>query len=311
MKSNTQVAFSEEMKAYTLLAPFLLVFVVFLGYPVFYSLWLSFHKAPVYSDWYNIMNQMQYVGGQHYYDLLTNQEFWWSLLLTFYYGVLTIPTTIALSLTLAILLNNKLRGKTFFRSAFFLPNVLDLLVIGIIWILIYSPKYGLLDVLFNYIGISYFSENGFLGNPITCLPAIALAMVLKGAGFGMILFLTAIQNIPDSVYEAAEMDGINARQKLLFITVPLVKPIILFMSITGTIAVLTAFTEIYAMTVNTGGPTVQVGGETLKAANLSGYYLYRNFVDGHYGKAAAISFLLLIIALSISLINMKFLKSDH
>ena len=127
----------------------------------------------------------------------------------------------------------------------------------------------------------------------------------------MILFLTAIQNISVSVYEAADIDGASEWQKLINITFPLVKPIVLFMTITGTIACLTAFTEIYAMTVNTGGPTVQVWGETLKSANLSGYYLYRSFVDGFYGKAAAISFVLLAIALTISIINMKFLKTDH
>jgi ABC-type sugar transport system permease subunit len=254
---------------------------------------------------------MKYVGAGHYIQLLSDIEFWWSLFLTLCYGLLTIPTGIFLSLMLAVLIHNKIKFKNILRSAYFLPNVLDLLVIGIIWILIFSPGYGLVDIFLMKIGIGVIVEDGLLGNPWTCLPAIAAAMVLKGAGFGMILFLTAIQNIPDSVYEAAEIDGASSWQKMRYITIPLVKPIILFMTITGTIACLTAFTEVYAMTTNTGGPTVQVFDSSLKSANLVGYYLYRNFSEGYYGKAAALSFILLAIALLISWINMRILKSEE
>ena len=183
MKGMSKAQIYENLKAYLFLAPFLLVFAVFLGYPFVYSFWLSFREASTYCDWYLVIDDMSYVGWKHYINLLQDKEFWWAILLTFYYGLLTIPTTIILSLGLALLLNNKLKGKTFFRSAFFLPNVLDLLVIGIIWIFIYSPKYGLLDILLNNIGIEYFSKNGILASSLTCLPAIALAMVLKGAGF--------------------------------------------------------------------------------------------------------------------------------
>ena len=307
----TRNRLKENLVSYSFLTPFLLIFLVFLAYPVGYSFWLSLRKATIYTSWFNPFGGMKYVGFQHYIALLTDAELWWSLLLTLCYGILTIPSGIMLSLLLAILLNNKIRFKSFFRSAYFLPNVLDLLVIGIIWILIFSPQYGLIDFLLRKIGFENLFSDGILGNPWTCLPAIALAMVLKGSGFGMILFLTAIQNISQSVYEAADIDGANWWHKLRYITVPLVKPIILFMTITGTIACLTAFTEIYAMTTNTGGPTVQVAGRTLKSANLAGYYLYRNFAEGYYGKAAALSFLLLGIALVISFFNIKFLRSDN
>lgn len=302
--------FKENFVAYGYLLPFLLVFFVFLAYPVVYSFWLSMHKATIYTSWYYPFSSMKFVGLEHYATILTDSNFWWSISLTFIYGLLTIPTGIFVSLLLAIFLNNKIKFKSFFRSAYFLPNVLDLLVIGIIWILIFSPKYGLIDITLNKIGIHDLFPDGILGSPWLCLPAIAFAMVLKGAGFGMILFLTAIQNISESVYEAADIDGASWWSKFRYITIPLVKPIILFMTITGTISCLTAFTEIYAMTTNTGGPTTQVFGQTVRAANLAGYHLYRSFSEGAYGKAAAISFVLLGIALIISFINIKFLKSD-
>ena len=306
----TRNRFKENFLSYFLLSPFLMVFAVFLAYPVVYSFWLSLHKTTIYTSWYSPFDDMKFIGIQHYIGLLSDPEIWWSLLLTFVYGALTIPTGIMLSLLLAVLLNNQIRFKSFFRSAYFLPNVLDLLVIGIIWILIFSPKYGLVDYGLRKIGIENAFRDGILGSPWTCLPAIAFAMVLKGAGFGMILFLTAIQNISQSVYEAADIDGANAWHKFWNITVPLVKPIILFMVITGTIACLTAFTEVYAMTTNTGGPTIQVGQNAFKAANLAGYHLYHSFEEGYYGKAAAFSFILLGIALIISYINIKVLKSD-
>ncbi|PKK92224.1 MAG: hypothetical protein CVV64_02090 [Candidatus Wallbacteria bacterium HGW-Wallbacteria-1] len=298
----------DNLVAYLFLAPFLIIFAVFLGYPTIYSLYLSLHRATIYSDWYNVFADMKFVGLDNYVKLLTTDvKFWWSVIVTGIYAFLTIPTSIGISLVLAVLLNNKFRGKSFFRSAFFLPNVLDMLVVGIIWVFIYTPKVGVVDIFLSKIGIHTFSQIGVLDNPWTALPGIALAMILKGAGFGMILFLTAIQNIPSSVYEAADIDGANWWHKLWYITLPLVKPIILFMVVTGTLASLNAFTEIYAMTNATGGPAVQVLGTTAGATRLSGFYLFKNFESGQYGYAAAISYLMLVLALVVSLINVKFL----
>ncbi len=309
LSGRTRRKITDNVVSYLYLLPFLVVFAVFLGYPIIYSLFLSFHKTSIYSDWYNIFGDMQWCGLSNYVTLLTaDAELWWSLVVTLLYAALTIPAGIALSLLLAVLLNNKLPGRSFFRSAYFLPNVLDLLVVGIIWVLIYSPRFGLLDVMLNKIGITFFSDTGFLGNPLTALPAIALAMVLKGAGFGMILFLTAIQNISSSVYEAAEVDGASWWDRLRHITIPLVKPIILFMIITGVLASLNAFTEIYAMTNASGGPITQVFGRTVGATKLSGFYLFKTFERGQYGYAAAISYLLLVIAMVISFINIKVLQ---
>jgi ABC-type sugar transport system permease subunit len=294
----------ENFVSYAYLSPFLIVFTVFLGYPTIYSLFLSFHKTTIYSDWYNVFGTMKFVGIDNYVSLLTSdKEFWWSLCVTGYYALLTIPSSLFVSLLLAVLLSNKFKGTGFFRSAFFLPNVLDMLVVGIIWVSMYGLGSGLLASL----GFDSFSHQGILDNPWTVLPAIAFAMVLKGAGFGMVLFLTSIQNIPQAVYEAADIDGASAWHKLRYITIPLVKPIMLFLIITGIMASLNAFTEIYAMTNSTGGPAIEIWGKTARAAKLSGFYLYKNFESGKYGYSAAISYMLLVIALGISFLNLKFI----
>jgi len=298
----------ENVIAYLFLLPFLTIFVVFLAYPVLYSLVLSLHKVSWATDLYNVFSDMKLVWFDNYVSLFKDSHFWWSLIVTAYYAVLTIPLSVFLGLLLAILLNNKLPGVSFFRSAYFLPSVLDVLVVGIIWSLIYSPHFGILPKILNSLGIKTFTETGVLANSRTALPGVALAMVLRGAGFGMILFLAAIQNIPVSVYEAADIDGANPWQKLIYITIPLVKPIIFFLVIMGTIASLNAFTEIYAMTQ--GGPyVVEFMGGIQGATRVSGYYLFEKWDTMQYGYAAAVSYVLLFITLVISLVNAKIMRN--
>lgn len=297
----------DNVVAYVFLSPFLAVFFVFLFYPIFYSLLLSFQRNTIYSDFYNVFADMQWVGFDNYAELVQDPEFWWSILMTFYYACLTIPSGIAVALVLALVLSNRLPGRSYFRSAFFLPNVLDMLVIGIIWTLIYAPKYGVLSIAFKKIGLDAVADTGIMSNPWSTLPAIAFAMVLKGSGFGMVLYLTAIQNIPGSIYEAADLDGAGWWSKLRHITWPMVKPITLFLIVTGVLGSLNAFTEIYAMT-GTGGPNVSVLGNTVGATRISGFYLYRVFDDGRYGYAAAVSYFLLIVAISLSFLNLKFFQ---
>lgn len=305
---------NETLIAYLFLAPFLIAFVVFLGYPIVYSLYLSFHETTVFTDWFNIFGDMRWTGFGNYSDLLFNDfEFWWSLYRTLIYALLMIPAQIVIGFFLAVLLREKLPGRDFFRGAYFMPHVLDVFVVGTIWVLIYSPNYGLLDVLLTRIGIDYFSSTGVLGNPWTALPAIAFALVLKSAGFGMILFLAAMSNIPESVYEAADIDGANFWQKHRHVTFPLVKPIILFLVITGLMGALNAFTEIYAMAATKyaqGGPFIDSFGHTVGVTKVSGFYLYKTFEQGDYGRAAAMSFLLLIVAFTISVFNARLLRSE-
>lgn len=288
------------------LSPFMLLFGIFLIFPIFYSFYLSFFGSP--TD-YSLTN-LEFVGLANYKRIMTDFQFWWSLGVTALYGILSIPLGICASLALAMLLDNKLFGKSFFRSAFFLPNVLDMLVVGVIWTLIYAPKFGALAQITTWLmgENNFFNTTGLLGSPMTALLAVVIAMVLKGAGFGMVLFLAALQNIPEAVYEAADIDGASEWQKFTRITVPLLQPIIVFMVITGVIGSLNAFTEIYAMT--SGGPQVVMGGETVGSTSVAGYYLFKQFDSGNYGYAAAISYMLLIITLGITWLQQRYVASN-
>lgn len=300
-----RIKWQDDLKALCFIAPFMIVFLIFIGYPLFYSLWISFHRVTIYSDFYDIFGTMQYVGVANYTKVLTDPAFWWSVLLTFVYAALTIFPGMALSLGLALFLNRKIKGFGLMRSGFFLPNVFDVYVVGVIWLMIYNPQSGPVTALLRFLGID---APGMLSNPWTTLPAIAVAMILKNAGFGMILFLTSLNNMNESIFEAADVDGASSWQKLVHITIPMLRPIIFFLTITGMVGTLNAFSEVYAMTDDTGGTSLDVGGVTLKSGAISGYYLYKVFAESMYGEAAAISFVLLVIALGISFISYRVLE---
>lgn len=302
-----RISLRQDLRALPFLLPFIGIFALFIGYPLLYSLWLSFHQVTVYSDFYDIFGTMNYVGLGNYARIVQDPVFWWSVILMFLYAVLTIAPGLVLSLALALMLNRAAAGFGLLRSGFFLPNVYDIYVVGVIWLLIYNPNGGLFSYLMDSIGLTDLARRGMLNSPWTTLPAIALAMVLKNAGFGMILFLTSLNNINQSIFEAAEVDGANARQKLFHITIPLLKPIILFLIVTGLMGALNAFAEIYSMTDDTGGTSVEIMGQTLQSARVSGYHLYKVFDQSQYGQAAAISFMLLFIALLVSYVNYKVL----
>ncbi|MCB2154561.1 sugar ABC transporter permease [bacterium] len=306
--SAERISFKKDLAALPFLLPFMAIFLVYIAWPLVYSFYLSLLRTDIYSSWYDRFGTMRFVGLQNYIEILQDPVFLFSILLTFIYAILTIFPTMALSLFLAITLNRKTKGFGIFRSGFFIPNVFDIYVVGVIWLFLYNPNAGLFVKIADMIGLDSLAQQGFLNNPKLTLPCVALAMVLKNAGFGMILFLTALNNISTSIFEAAEVDGATKWQQLVHVTVPLLRPIILFLSITGMVGTLNAFSEIYAMTDNTGGASIQIAGHTLQSGRISGYHLFRVFDDSYYGQAAAISFVLLAIALVIAYFNFKFLS---
>ena len=297
----------DNLTSYAFLAPFLVVFLVFLAYPVVYSVYLAVHEPP--ADSFEAFSNLRFVGLANFVKLLHDAKFGWSVLMTLYYAALIIPSGIVASLALALLLNNRLKAVAVYRSAFFMPYVLDMLVVGIVWTLIYSPHHGVIVRLLESVGVGAFSEKGFLGTPGTAMPAVVLANVLKGAGFGMVLYLSAIQNIPESLYEAAELDGASPWQRFTRITLPLLKPITFFMVVTGTISALNAFVDVYAMT--SGGPNVDVGGKALGVTWVTGYHVFDTFYNQwRLGYAAAMSYVLLALTVVISLANRRLLRSE-
>ena len=296
----------DNLTSYGFIVPFLLIFAVFLGYPVFYSLYLSFHKV---TSLFDVFGGMEFVGLRNFATLVGDIEFWWALLMTGYYACLSIPLGITVSLLLAVLLNRALRFRSVFRSAYFMPFVLDVFVVGIVWTFLYSSPYGIIVKGLNFLGIHYFARTGFLAHPYLAMVSVVVAMILKNAGFGMILYLAALQNIPSTVYEAADIDGAGGWRKLIHITVPLLKPVTLVLVIIGVISALSSFAEFYAMT--DGGPTLNVHGYSLGATKVSGILLFRHFESLKLGYAASISWILLVITLIVSFLSIRIVRYDE
>ena len=292
----------DNITSYLFLLPFAFIFLTFLAYPIIYSLWLSFHKV---TNLYDVFGGLQYIGLRNYITLLSDPEFWWAVAMTFYYAILSIPLNIIVSLILAILMHRGLKATNIYRTAFFMPYVLDIFVVAIVWTFIYSAPYGILPQLMGKIHSNLRGVN-LLATPLASMPAIVLAMVLKGAGFGMVLFLAGLQNIPKSLYEAGEIDGATGFKKHIYITLPMLRPILLFMVVTGVVASLSAFAEFYGMTG--GGPTISLGGQALGVTRVTGLYLFRAFENLKLGYAAATSFILLIFTIALSLIGVKLIK---
>lgn len=319
------ISWRQDLTALLYLAPFLAVFAVFIAWPVVYSFWISLHRVTIYTDFYDLFNDMQWAGFANYYWVLSDPVFWWSVILTVIYAALTIFGGIALSLTLALALRRAKAGIGLMRAGFFLPNVFDIFVVGVIWLMLYTPRSGIVSQLLDTFGADALAERGVLATAWLTLPGIALAVILKNAGFGMVLFIVSLNNINPSVFEAADVDGASPTQKFKMITLPLLRPTILFLAITGLVVSLNSFGEIYAMTDAKGGGAIQFSDEapiytpegvghaafgdaTLQSAKISAFHLYKTFEESSYGRAAAISFVLLVIALMISWLNFKLLK---
>lgn len=289
----------EAISGVLFVLPFLVAFGVFLLYPFLHSLVLAF------MEW-DVASPPRWVGLANFVRAFKDPKFWWGIQVSLKMAVFGIPVSMAMSLGLALLLHNRLKGRAIFRTAFYIPNVLDAYVVGLIWVFIFAPNYGLFVRAMQALGITSFTRTGVLGNPATVIPGVILATSLKGCGFGMILFLAGLQNIPDEVYEAGEIDGALGFRRLVHITLPLLKPVILFLIITGLIGSFGSFVEIYAMTA--GGPNIMVRGAAVGATRVVGYHIYSTaFEFWKMGWAAAMSFIVLIITLLISLVNMKFL----
>ncbi len=292
----------EKLTPYLFILPFTVIFVVFLGFPFLYALFLSFHRVV---DLSNVFGGLSFVGLKNYTELLGGFDFWWSFGLTMVYALLLIPPNIILAVLIARALVADTPVNRLYRTLFFLPFVLDVFVVGVVWTLIYTTPYGVLPQLMEKIGIPV-PKGGFLGNPYLALPSIAFAIVLKNIGFGIVLFTAAFGNIPREVYEAAELDGATGWKRTYYITLPLVKPIIAFLTVVGFMGALSGFAEVYAMTG--GGPTVQVAGHLAKATKITGFLLFENLQMLKLGPASALSFVLLVFALFFSVVSLKLLR---
>jgi multiple sugar transport system permease protein len=281
--------------------PLMIFYAIFLIFPMSYSLVMSFF------DW-NLASMIQtpkFIGFENYSNALFDDTlFWLSMRNTIYYAALSIPLGLVSALVLAVLINNRKHFRSYFRTAYFLPVLTSMVAAGIIWRWLYQPHFGLVNTMLRMISDTtgfIISEPRWLLDPNLAMPAIAIMSVWKGVGYTMIIFLAGLQGIPDTYYEAAEVDGANGWQSFRYLTLPLLRPAMVFVLVTGLIGALQAFTAMYVMTQ--GGP--------VNSTRTIVYVLYdQAFRMFRFGYASSIAFLLFIVILIFTLVQVRFLKVE-
>ena len=273
-----------NIEGYLFISPWIIGFVVFTAGALLGSFSISLTK-------WNIVGTPEIVGLANYQKMVEDRFFWQSIKVTLYY-LLNVPLNVVLGLLLALLLNQKVKGLSVFRTIFFLPSVASGVAVSLLWMWIFNPRFGIINVLLKKIGII---GPLWLGSEAWAIPALII-MSIWGVGGGMLIYLGALQGIPTAFYEAATLDGAGAWKKLLHITVPMITPVLLLNLVMGVIVSFQVFTQAYVMT--DGGPNY--------ATLFYVMYLYQQaFVWFNMGYASALSWVLFLIILVFTVIILK------
>jgi len=283
---------NQERAAWGFVAPALVALGLFFFLPVAAALILSFTDFDIYAV--ADIGNLRFVGLDNYIHLLETPLFWKALGNTVWFVLLGVPLSIMMSLTAALLLDNKLaRFKGFFRTVYFAPVVTTLVAVAVIWRYLLHTKYGLINWALGGIGIG---PVDWLGNPHWSMPAIVLFAVWKNFGYNMIIILAGLQTIPEELHEAARIDGASAFQRLRHVTLPGLAPVLLVVSILTMAGYFQLFAEPYVMTQ--GGP--------VESTVSILYFMYeQGFRWWNLGFASAIAFILFLIMFALTLVQLK------
>ncbi|WP_185973862.1 carbohydrate ABC transporter permease [Brevibacillus sp. LEMMJ03] len=288
---------SEGRWGLLMVSPYIVHFVVFVAVTFLTSLYFSF------SD-YDILNPPQWVGLANYEKLVNDPVFWKALWNTVYFAVLFVPAQTFLALVLAVALNQKLRGLKLIRLAHFLPVISSWTVIYYVADAIFNPRFGMANSLLMRLGLE---PQKWLQDEWLVIPILVLVAVWKGVGYIMVIFLAGLQNVPQELYEAADMDGAGAVRKFFHITMPMISGTTFLVLILSTISTFQAFEQIYVMTG--GSVDATAAGGPNNASLLLMVYLYREgFSFLHMGYASAIAWVLFIMLFAFTLIQVKLQK---
>lgn len=276
----------KHWRAYLFIAPNFLGVLVFIAFPVLLALYMSFQ------EWDGI-TAPRFVGLGNFQEIFTDNIFWISLRNTAVYTILTVPTGIAFSLGVAALLNQRVRGLAFFRAVIFIPTVTSLLAISVIWKWIYDYNNGLINDVLSLIGLN---QIPWLSDPAWALIGLAIIGVWQSFGLTTVILLAALQAVPESLLEAAAIDGAGPWRQFRSITVPLISPAILFVAITSFINSFQAF--IQALYMTGGGPDY---GTTV----LNLLVFQRAFQQNRFGAASALAYILFAIILAVTMVQLR------
>lgn len=281
---KSKIRLRQTLTAYSFIAPNFIGFFIFTLIPVVFSLILAFMKWDSFSS-------PEFIGLKNFVKMAGDDTFWISLTNTVVYTVAVVPLTMVCALGLAILLNQKIKGMKFYRTAFFFPYVTSLVAIAVVWNMLFHPTMGPINGV-----LKHFMANppGWTSSSQWALTAIIIVSVWKGMGYYMILYLAGLQSIPAELYEAASMDGAGKWRQFLNVTLPSLRPTTFFVTIMLIINCFKIFDLVQVMT--DGGPGL--------ATNVLVYEIYNEaFKKFNFGYASAISLVLFVIVLGITILQ--------
>jgi multiple sugar transport system permease protein len=267
----------EALAAYTFLAPFMAFFSYFFLRAVYKAVEYSFY------DWRLLRVKRPYIGWDNYIELYHDEIWWQALRNTLQFTTMTVLGTTILALAAAIAVTRPIKGQSFFRVLLYMPSLFSVGSVGLIWVWLLSTQFGVV----NY-GLSFLNIHpvNWMGDPDLVLPALSLTTIWWTFGFPMLIFIAGLQGIPEHLYEAAKIDGANGRQLLFHITIPLLRPTILFVTVTGVIS----HFQVY------GQPYIMTGGGPGRASYTVIIYLYQMaWVAFRMGYGAAVAVAIAVI----------------
>lgn len=272
---------------YLFLLPSFIGFLIFMFIPMIASFFLSFTN-------YDGLSKIKLVGITNYLELLSDDTFRISLSNNLLYTAVTIPVGIVIALFIAISLNKNLPGTKLLRTFYFFPFITSWVAVSIIWKALFDPTIGPINSFLMSIGIS--NPPQWLASTACAMPAIIITAIWKNAGYNMIILIAGLQTIPEELYEAVEIDGANGKQKFFNVTLPMLSPVMFFVTIISIISSFKVFDPVLVMT--NGGPA--------RATNVLVYDIYQEgFQFFKMGYASAIAFVLFIIIMIITLIQFR------
>jgi multiple sugar transport system permease protein/raffinose/stachyose/melibiose transport system permease protein len=281
--------------AYSMVAPAAILLFLFLIVPVLLAFGLSFTNARLISP-----NPPRFVGLDNFIRAFTaDPTFIRSLINTFLFAVVVVPVQAGLGLVMAVLVNQKLRGTTFFRIVYFIPVVTSIVVVSILWRFMYQPD-GIINSFIDTLTFGAWQGVAWLNNPSTALPAIIVLSIWQAVGFHMIIWLSGLQTIPEELYEAARMDGADGWQQFKDVTWPGLRPTMIFILVTITIAALGLFVQIDVMTQ---------GGPVDSTTTLVYHAVRRGYREQQTGYGAAISLIFFVLVLFVAMVQ-RYLTRD-
>jgi len=275
--------------------PTILVLGTFVVLPILYAVFLSLQKVQLLGG-----IEYEFIGFRNFTRLAEDERVWIALRNTAAYVAIVVPTQTVLALILAVTLNSGIRGKNWWRILYFLPTVTSSTVLTLIFIWIYNTD-GLLNDFLAFVGLPTYN---WLGDPAVALKGIMIMNIWSTAPFFMVIYLAALQDIPQTLYEAAELDGANEWQQFIYITLPLLKPVTFFVVAVGVIGTFQLFDQSYIFSGGTGGPN----NATLTVVLLIYQAVFRNLQMGY---AAAIAFLLAAVIIAITLIQRRLFGGER